>query len=297
MIENYYKYQKQIDYSIIMIMITAIVTMMVTAIISTVARYVTWQLSIAGDPLYRFVIWHLILFAIVAAVFYDRRQGFKKSIGIIGYIVERFQRTSRTDKVNATMYMYRAHAKKFRLRTVLLPIALTIFVAYLLSAQLFFFAIVTSGSMEPTFKKGDLVFMQDVLVKPKTGDIIIFTDPQGITVGNRPVTVTHRITDIAGDIIRTKGDNNPAPDSWRINKKTILGKALILNDKPVVLKDVGKYFLLDFRTTEYNEEFLAIAKTIQNMRAMGIMIFFVCLVLYLFLSIKEARPSRLYKGR
>lgn len=280
-----------------MIMITAIVTMMVTAIISTVARYVAWQLSIVGDPLYKFIIWHLILFAIVAAVFYDRRQGFKKSIGIIGYIAERFQRTNRKEKVNATMYMYREHAKKFRLSTVLLPIAITIFVAYLLSAQLFFFAIVTSGSMEPTFKKGDLVVMQDILVKPKMGDIIIFTDPQGFTAGDRPVTVTHRITEVAGDTIRTKGDNNPAQDSWRVDKKSILGKAIILNDKPVVLKDIGKYFLLDFRTTEYSGEFLAIAKTIQNMRAMGIMIFFVCLVLYLFLSIKEAKPSRFIKGR
>lgn len=34
-----------------MIMITAIVTMMVTAIITTVARYVTWQVSVLGVPL------------------------------------------------------------------------------------------------------------------------------------------------------------------------------------------------------------------------------------------------------
>jgi signal peptidase len=280
-----------------MIMITAIVTMMVTAIISTVARYVTWQVSVVGDPLYRFVIWHLILFVIVLALFYDSRQGFKKSIGIIGYLAEKYQRTSRKDKVNATMSMYREHAKKFRLRTILLPIAITLFVAYILSAHLFFFAIVTSGSMEPTFKKGDLVFMQNILVKPKVGDIIMFPDPQGITVGNKPVTITHRINEITGDTIRTKGDNNPAPDTWRIDKKDILGKAIILNYKPVVLKDVGQYFLLDFRTTQYSAEFLAIAKTIQNMRTMGIMIFFVCLVLYLFLSIKDSRPLRHLKSR
>lgn len=280
-----------------MILITAIVTMMVTAIISTVARYVTWQISVVGDPLYRFIIWHLILFAIVLAIFYDRRQGFKKSIGIIGYIAEKYQRTSRKDKVNATMSMYREHAKKFRLRTVLLPIAITLFVAYILSAHLFFFAIVTSSSMEPTFKKGDLVFMQNILVKPRVGDIIIFPDPQGITAANKPVTVTHRINGISGDVMRTKGDNNPNQDSWRLSNKDILGKAVILNDKPVVLKDVGQYFLLDFKTTQYSEEFLAIAKTIQNMRTMGIMVFFVCLVLYLFLSIKDSRSLRHLKSR
>lgn len=280
-----------------MIIITAIVTMMVTAIISTVARYVTWQISVVGDPLYRFIIWHLILFAIVLAIFYDRRQGFKSSIGIIGYIVEKYQRTHRTDKVNATMSIYREHAKKFRLRTILLPIAITLFIAYILSSHLFFFAIVTSGSMEPTFKKGDLVFVQDILVKPNVGDIIIFTDPRGNIAANMPVTVTHRINEISGDTIRTKGDNNPVPDSWKVNKKDILGKAIVLNGKPFVLKDVGNYFLLDYRTTRYNAEFLAIARTIQNMRTMGIMIFFVCLVLYLFLSIKDSRPSWHLKSR
>ncbi len=278
-------------------MITAIVTMMVTAIITTVARYVAWQISVGGDPFYRFVIWHFILFAIALALFYDSKQGFKKSISIMGHIAEKYHRTNRTDKVNATMSVYREHAKKFHLRTVLLPIAITLFVAYILSAHMFFFAIVTSGSMEPTFKKGDLVFMQNILVKPKVGDIIIFPDPQGFIAGSRPITVTHRVVDLSGDTLRTKGDNNPTQDTWRINKKDLLGKAIVLNNKPVVLKDVGGYFLLDYRTTQYSAEFIAIAKTIQNMRTMGIMIFFVCLIVYLFLSIKESRPSRHSKSR
>lgn len=279
-----------------MIMMTAIVTMMVTAIISTVARYVTWQLSVLGEPLYRFIIWHIVLFAVVFAIFYDSRHGFKKTVGIIGYIAERYRRAGSKEKVNATMHMYREHAKKFRLRGVLLPIAITLFVAYVLSAQLLFFAIVTSGSMEPTFKKGDLVLMQNILVKPKVGDVVIFNDPQGFTAGSKTVTVTHRIIEISEDIVRTKGDNNPKADSWKISKNTILGKAIVLNNKPVVLKDVGKYFLIDYRTTRYTGEFLAIAKTIQNLRAMGIMVFFVCILLYLFLSIKEFRPSR-HKSR
>lgn len=280
-----------------MIMITAIVTMMVTAIISTVARYVTWQVSVVGNPLYRFIIWHLILFALILALFYDSRKGFKKSIGIVGYIAERLQRTSHTGQVNATMSIYKEHAKKFRLRTILLPIAITLFIAYILSAHLFFFAIVTSGSMEPTFKKGDLIFMQNILVKPRVGDIVIFPDPQGTTLANKPVTVTHRINEISGDVIRTKGDNNPVPDTFRINQKDLIGKAIIFDNKPIVLKDVGQYFLLDFRTTHYSTEFLTIANTIQNMRTMGIMVFFVCLVLYLFLSIKDSRSLRHFKSR
>lgn len=280
-----------------MIMITAIVTVMVTAIISTVARYVAWQISVVGEPFYRFVIWHILLFVIILGIFYDSRQGFKKSIAILGSIAGKLQRTSHEDQVNATMNMYREHAKKFSLRGVLMPIAITLFIAYLLSAQLLFFAIVTSGSMEPTFKKGDLVFMQNVLVQPDVGDIIIFPEPTGNRVGSDVVTVTHRIISISGDNIKTKGDANPIVDSWSVDGNKLLGKAVVLNNKPLVLKDVGRYFLLDFTTTTYNEEFLAIAKTIQNLRAMGIMVFFVCIVMYLFLSIKEARPTRYYRQR
>lgn len=280
-----------------MIMITAIVTMMVTAIISTVARYVTWQISVVGVPFYRFIIWHILLFSIALAIFLDRRQGFKKTIGIVGYIAQKYNKTNREGKINATMNAYHEHAQKFRLQKVLLPIAITLFIAYILSAHLFFFAIVTSGSMEPTFKKGDLVFMQNILIQPKVGDIIIFPDPQKNVVSNKPVTVTHRIIEMKGDTIRTKGDSNPRADSWKINKKEVMGKAFIIGSNPLVLKDLGRYFLLDFTTEQYTEEYLAIARTIQNMRTLGLMIFFVCLAVYLFLSIKDSRPSRHSKSR
>jgi len=280
-----------------MIMITAIVTMMVTAIISTVARYVTWQISVVGDPFYKFIIWHILIFSIALAIFLDRRQGFKKTIEIAGYIAQKYKKSNKEGKINATMNAYHEHAQKPRLQKALLPIAITLFIAYILSAHLLFFAIVTSGSMQPTFKKGDLVFMQDILIQPKVGDIIIFPDPQKNIVSNKPVTVTHRIIEMKGDIIRTKGDNNPNPDTWKVNKKDVMGKAFVVGSNPVVLKDLGKYFLLDFRTDQYTEEYLAIAKTIQNMRSMGLMIFFGCLVMYLFLSIRDSRPSRHFKSR
>lgn len=119
--------------------------------------------------------------------------------------------------------------------------------------------------------------MQNILVRPEVGDIIIFPDPKGIMVGSRPITITHRIVEISGDSIKTKGDNNDVPDSWTISKNEILGKAVILNRKPVVLEGMGGYFLHDFRTY-YNAQHLAIAKTIQYLKTMGIVVFFICVV-------------------
>lgn len=271
-----------------MIMLTAVVTIMVTAINYTV-RYVTWQFSTLGNPLYKFITFHIILFALVLAFFYDRRQGYRISIGILGSLAQQFQRRSHEGKVNATMIMYREHAMKVRLRSLLLPIALVIFFVYILSAHLLYFAIITSGSMEPTFKKGDLVLMQDILIQPKPGDIIIFPDPEDSRIASQPLTITHRIESISTDGIKTKGDNNPYVDSWSVSREMILGKAIVLYKQPLVLKGFGQYFLQDFSGQPYNQEFLAISKTIQNVRSLGIMIFFICLALYLILSVRDAR--------
>ncbi len=273
-------------------MITAIVTMMVTAIISTVARYVAWQISVVGNPLYKYLLWHILLFAILIAVNQDRKQGFKRIIGIFGSISAIYCRTTKKEKINSTMSAYRGHSRKFSYKAILIPVVITLSIAYILSAQLVFFAIITSSSMEPTFEKGDLVFMQNILVKPQVGDIIIFPDRSNTKVSNRPLTITHRIVSIDGNNIRTKGDNNPSMDSWTISRKELLGEAIIFNKKPVVLKDVGKYFLLDFSSTSYTREFVAIATTIQNIRAFGILIFFTCLVFYIFLSIRDSRSIK-----
>lgn len=275
-----------------MIMITAIITMMVTAVISTVARYVTWQISVVGHPLYQYLLWHILLLAILIAINQDRKQGFTRIIGVFGYISQRFHMTSKQGRINSTMSSYREHARKFSYKTILLPVGITLLIAYVLSAQLVFFAIVTSGSMEPTFKKGDLVFMQNILVKQEVGDIIIFPDRSGTRVSNRPITVTHRIVSIDGNYIRTKGDNNPAIDSWTVYRKDLLGEAMLFNNKPIVLKDAGNYFLLDFSAKAYTREFMAIATTIQNIRAFGILIFFACLFFYVFLSLRDSRQSR-----
>jgi signal peptidase I len=68
-------------------------------------------------------------------------------------------------------------------------------------------AAVTSSSMWPTLKKGDLVFLKGV-DKPedlRVGDIIGFElDDGGFAI--------HRVFDIDGDRITTKGDANGEPD-------------------------------------------------------------------------------------
>jgi signal peptidase len=80
---------------------------------------------------------------------------------------------------------------------------------------------VESGSMEPTIRKGDVIF-----VSPQSeynvGDVISFNAPFGQTVK----VITHRIvaSEEGGTLFTTRGDFNRADDLDRVDKEDIIGK-------------------------------------------------------------------------
>lgn len=77
-------------------------------------------------------------------------------------------------------------------------------------------AVVLSGSMEPEFSKGDLIFVKETLNYDKN-DIVVFQD------GN--TLVVHRIIEMDEETVTTKGDaNNTADDP--ITKDLIKGEVI-----------------------------------------------------------------------
>ncbi len=94
-------------------------------------------------------------------------------------------------------------------------------------------ATVQSGSMEPTLHKGDLLF-----VKEKTefniGDIVVYQ--------SEGILVVHRIVDIEGSIITTKGDANNTSDE-PFSSEYIKGK--------VVFKVPSVGYAVDFLKTPF----------------------------------------------
>lgn len=75
---------------------------------------------------------------------------------------------------------------------------------------------VLSGSMAPTIPVGSLIIVQKVRSDElRPGDVITFARP-----GRTNENVTHRIVAVdrsgASPTFVTKGDANPAPDSWRV---------------------------------------------------------------------------------
>ncbi len=75
-------------------------------------------------------------------------------------------------------------------------------------------AVVQSGSMEPTYKKGDLLFIKTA-EEYAVGDVVVY---QG-----RSILVVHRIVAIDGDAITAKGDANNVADE-PIDRSAIKGK-------------------------------------------------------------------------
>ncbi len=109
-------------------------------------------------------------------------------------------------------------------------------------------AVVTSGSMNPTLKRGDLIFIYKVPASDiKVGDIVVFRVPWSET------PIVHRVVEIYNEggveVFITKGDNNPVPDPGYRTSKDIYGRVLEVDGHPIRIPVVG-YVLLFFQTWE-----------------------------------------------
>jgi len=111
--------------------------------------------------------------------------------------------------------------------------------------------VVLSGSMEPAFQRGDILFLNNSVEQVGVGDVVVFK------IRDRDIPIVHRILKVHEDAdgkveLLTKGDNNRvddrglyAPGQLWLEREDILGKAvgtlryvgmvtIALNDYPVL---------------------------------------------------------------
>lgn len=94
-------------------------------------------------------------------------------------------------------------------------------------------AAITSGSMWPVLKTGDLVLIKGVKGKSdiKIGDIIVYRNQIGFTI--------HRVVKMNNETVVTKGDANNISD-MPIGYSDIIGRAVIFNNNPFRIPMLGK---------------------------------------------------------
>ena len=98
-------------------------------------------------------------------------------------------------------------------------------------------AAITSGSMWPVLKRGDMVFIKGVREKSEieVGDIVVYRNPQGFTI--------HRVEKKNENTVVTKGDANKTSDS-PVAYEDIIGKTVEFRGKPFRIPMLGNISIL-----------------------------------------------------
>jgi signal peptidase len=94
-------------------------------------------------------------------------------------------------------------------------------------------AAITSSSMWPALKEGDIVLIRGVnyITEINPGDIVVYENQKGFTI--------HRVVRIYDDQVITKGDANNQEDS-PISFNIVIGKTINLGHKPLRIPYLGK---------------------------------------------------------
>jgi len=173
--------------------------------------------------------------------------------------------------------------KKVHFARIVAVLAIFAIIFALAMTNKLFWAVVTSNSMAPTLKRGDMYLAQAIYVEPKVGDIVMFkrSDIQP--------PITHRILKIEGDRIYTGGDAS-GPDPWFITKEDIIAKAVMIGGKPIVIRGFGSYFILDAKEMRsigpYGQEYLFYKNLVQTFKSYALAIIIICISLYLYMELR-----------
>ncbi len=238
------------------------------------------------------VITAIIATAIAALVYYALYQvvakGWELPIHIYDYLKGLYGRYSRKRRVKERLFKYETVSGMHKPSLLGTSVVLSVFtvVILLLLFKMLFFAVVTTDSMRPTFARGDLVFMQRIHVDPRPGDIIMYDKPA------YTLPITHRVIEVTDWGVKTKGDARTFADPWVIPKQEIKGEALQVGGKPIVIKSVGNYFILDpskMGIGRFGSEYLFAKKILMTIKMYGYAICIIALMGYLILTLREMR--------
>ena len=229
----------------------------------------------------------LPLFLLFYMFYLTAIEGFKGPVIFYNRIRLGHKKRSKNQRVNQKMSEFKIIHKEEENHLLGSIIILVIFVliVFILLFDAIYLVAITSNSMKPTFEKGDLVLMQSVNKEPKEGDIILFNQKRYL------IPITHRITSVTPEGVTTKGDA-ANPDPWLVKREDIQSKAVQIGGKPVVIKDLGEYFILETERQsygKYGQEYTFIKNLFMVIKLYGYALCIIAVMGYLFLTIRESK--------
>lgn len=244
------------------------------------------------NPLIRPLLSAVVLsatFAILTYIYY--RMVFRRDdapIRIFNSLKFHFNGRTHDRKVNGKMAEYKVLSEEDKSTVLSSMVILIVFVliVFILLFDVVYLVVVTSNSMRPTFEKDDLVLMQRINTAPQVGDIILFEADRYI------VPVTHRVVTVSNNGVTTKGDAAVNPDPWFIPTDGVQSKAVQLGGNPIVIKDIGDYFILEAEHQsygKYGQEYSFIKNMFLMLRMYGYALCILAIIGYIYLTIGENR--------
>lgn len=245
------------------------------------------------EPFIEAVITVIAVSAFIAGIFYvfylAAVKGSESPLRLYNRFEKGYREHSRNKKVKEKMTEYKTVSgvgQASFLRSAL-PFCLFIAVLLILLFKIVFLLPIVSNSMQPTFKKGDLVLMQKIATAPEEGDIIMFEQKDIM------LPVTHRVIAVTDEGSKTAGDARGVTDAWIVQNEAIIAKAVQIDGRPIILEDVGNYFILE--TTEmgydpkYGSEYTFVKNIISMLRLYGYVVCVIAVMGYVLLSLSERK--------
>ncbi len=193
------------------------------------------------------------------------------------------------------MRMNRIRGKLYRPRNFILfvPLIICIIVLYLFLSHTIFFAVVTSDSMSPTFKTGDLLLMQGHGYDLEEEDIIMFSTPEIEEL------VIHRADTITETGILTRGDAKNQTDKWVVDPENVRAEVLDFNGNPIVLKNSGWYFIDNApeNNAPFSEELQFTSLMMLTLKDLGMIIFILAVAMYLIFTARDIKFASAVRRR
>ena len=156
-----------------------------------------------------------------------------------------------------------------------------------LGLKLITLMVIVSDSMKPEFQRGDMIIVQSVSLTPEVGDIITFN------VKNKNFAISHRVISINNGAIITKGDNNPRRDEYNTRQENIIAKAIQINDHPLVIKNLGALFIVDYSKQgviyKFGDRFTFMQQLSATIKSWGIVITIFALFGYIMMMQRDRR--------